>query len=370
MALVIREFETMVDDTLQRIVDANIGITNVLPGSVIRTIVEAILAETDIQNYTIEQIYRAMNIDTATDEDLDAIVSILGVVRKQATYAEGTITFGRSDVYDTDINIQYAQIVSTRQDNNTGIIHEFIVTDSDAKLPKDQLKTAVNIRALNPGRIYLPAGSITIMSTPIIGIEYVTNEVEFSSGTDKETDEELRARAKQALAGLGKGTNAALRSALLDVDGVDDVIVMDMNRGVGTADIIAVTSEIPPSITLQNEVNDIISITKPAGIHIEVIYPTIISHDIAITLIDISGTMSAIPAAYISSAGHAIMEYCSSLSVGDTFIISQLERAIGNAISDNNIDVETTMPSANVTPASTEVIRHGTITINGVIWNE
>ena len=85
MALVIREFETMVDETLQRIVDANIGITNILPGSVIRTIIEAIMAETDIQNYTIDQIYKAMNIDTSTGSDLDALVTILGISRKQAT---------------------------------------------------------------------------------------------------------------------------------------------------------------------------------------------------------------------------------------------------------------------------------------------
>ena len=43
MALVIREFETMVDETLQRIVNANIGITNIIPGSVIRTIIESLL---------------------------------------------------------------------------------------------------------------------------------------------------------------------------------------------------------------------------------------------------------------------------------------------------------------------------------------
>lgn len=369
MALVIREFETMVDETLQRIVDANIGITNILPGSVIRTIIEAIMAETDIQNYTIDQIYKAMNIDTSTGSDLDALVTILGISRKQATYATGTVTFGRSDVYDTDITIQYAQMVSTRQDSNTGLIHEFIVTDDEAKLVAGELKTMVNIKAVNPGRIYLPTGSITIMTTPVIGIEYVTNEIEFSGGTDQETDDELRARAKQALAGLGKGTNAAIRSALLGVDGVNDAIVLDTNRGVGTADIIVVTDEIPPSTALQNKIAIAISETKAAGIHVQAIYPVIVQQDVSITLVNIADPLATISEEYINNAGNAIIAYCNSLSVGDILIISQLERAIGNAIDDADIDITTETPSANVTPASTEVMRHGTITINGVVWN-
>lgn len=365
MAFVTRDFETMVDATLQRIVNANIGITNIIPGSVIRTIIESIMAELDIQNYTIDQIYKAMNIDTATGSDLDAIVSILGVTRKQATYAEGTVVFGRSDPYDTDIAIQYAQMVSTRQNNN-GNIYEFIVIDDNAKLQAGEYSTTVNIRAMEAGSIYLPIGTITVMNTPVIGIEYVTNMVELNGGTNQETDDELRVRAKQALAGLGKGTNTALRSALLELAGVVDAIVMDTNRGIGTADIVVITDEMPPSTTLTNEIDYTISITKAAGIDVGVIYPTIKTQNISVTLVDITGV--ALSQDDINDAGNAIVQYCNSLSVGDVLIISQLERAIGNAI--NNIDIDTIVqtPSANVTPSNTEVLRCGSITINGTVW--
>lgn len=367
MALIMREFETMVDETLQRIVDANIGITNIIPGSVIRTIIESLLAEVDVQNYTIDQIYKAMNVDTATGEDLDAIVAILGVTRKQATYAEGVVTFGRSDPYDTDIAIQYAQMVSTKQNNADGSTFEFIVTEDNARLPAGELQVTVGIKAVEPGNIYLPINTITVMNTPIIGIEYVTNMTEFVGGSNQETDDELRYRAKQALAGLGKGTNTALRSALLDINGVVDAIVMDMNRGVGTADIVVITNEIPPQTALKNEIDDMISITKAAGVNIGVIYPTIKTQNIVVTITSISGV--TLSQESIDSAGNAIINYCSGLSVGDTLIISQLERAIGNAINDIDTDIVTVTPSTNVVPTSTEVIRHGNITINGVVWN-
>lgn len=362
----VREFETMVEDTLQRIIDADVGITNVFAGSVIRTIVENILAELDIQNYSIDQIYKAMNIDTATGEDLDAIVSILGVIRKSATYAEGTVVFGRSSEYATDIDIEYAEMVSTRQSNIDGSTIEFIVIDDDAKLQAGDLEVTVNIRATEPGNIYLPPNTITIMNNPIIGIEYVTNKVEIHSGLDEETDDELRDRAKQALAGLGKGTNTALRSAVMSINGVVDAIVMDINRGVGTADIVVITNEIPPSSTLKNEIDDVIRITKSAGINVEIIYPTISTQNIEITLSHISG--SVISDDDINKAGNAIIDYCGSLSIGDTLIISQLERSIGNAIDDLDVDIVTIEPANNVTSLSTQVIRNGTITINGDEW--
>lgn len=370
MALVTREFETMVDETLQRIVNANIGITNTIPGSVIRTIIESLLAETDIQNYTIEQVYKAMNIDTAEGSDLDSIVAILGVTRKPATYAEGKVIFGRSDAYNTDIAIQYAQMISTKQDNNSGKIVEFIVTDEDASLSAGELQVTVNVKATEPGIIYLPANTITIMNTPIIGIEYVTNESVFTGGTDKETDDELRARAKQALAGLGKGTTTAIRSALLEIVGVIDAIPIDISRGVGTADMIIITDEIPPSEALQNEIDYVISITKSAGIDVGVVYPTINKQDISVTLTDTSSGSSTISDEYINNACDAIIKYCDNLSVGDILIISQLERAIGNEINDIDIDVVVTKPSSNIIPSSTEVIRSGTITVNGVVLSE
>lgn len=366
MAIVTREFETMVDDTLQRIVDANAGITNIMPGSVVRTIVEALLAETDIQNYMIDEIYKAMNIDTATGEDLENIVEILGVTRKSATYAEGIVKFGRSDEYSTDIAIQYAQMVSTKQNSN-GDIYEFIVIDDDAKLVAGDLSVDVNVRATKPGRIYLPINTVTIMNTSVIGIEYVTNAVEINSGTDEETDDELRERAKQALSELGKGTSNALRSALLKLNGVNDVVILDTNRGVGTADIVMITNDIPPSTALVNQINAVINETKSAGINIEVIYPTIDTQDISVTLKNVNNI--DIPDEYINLAANAIVEYCNSLSIGDTLILSQMERLIGNAINNIDIDIITLSPSANVVPSSTQVIRNGIITINGVEWN-
>jgi hypothetical protein len=126
---------------------------------------------------------------------------------------------------------------------------------------------------------------------------------------------------------------------------------------------VVITSEIPPPASLMDEIDYAISITKSAGIDIGIIYPTIKKQNITVQITDITGAI--LPKDNIDKAVNAIINYCNNLSVGDILIISQLERAIGNAIDNVDIDVVVQVPAVNVVPSSTEVIRCGIITING-----
>ncbi|MFM2119493.1 MAG: hypothetical protein RL722_961 [Pseudomonadota bacterium] len=74
----------------------------------------------------------------------------------------------------------------------------------------------------------LGAGSLTVMPTPPRGVDGgVTNHEPTTGGSDPESDDELRDRAKHSLETAGKATLNALRFAVLDVDGVDSVEVHD-----------------------------------------------------------------------------------------------------------------------------------------------
>jgi len=72
------------------------AITDANPGSVVRTIVEAMSREIDYMYAQLEQVYEAGFIDTATGSSLDLVASILGVTRKPAEPAMGAVTFGRN----------------------------------------------------------------------------------------------------------------------------------------------------------------------------------------------------------------------------------------------------------------------------------
>jgi uncharacterized phage protein gp47/JayE len=72
------------------------GITDVNPGSVVRTIVGAASREIEYLYEQLNQVYLAGFIDTASGSALDLVVSILGVQRKPAEQASGMVTFGRN----------------------------------------------------------------------------------------------------------------------------------------------------------------------------------------------------------------------------------------------------------------------------------
>ncbi|MFC1803894.1 baseplate J/gp47 family protein [Thermoproteota archaeon] len=73
-----------------------LGLTDVNPGSVVRTIVEAVSREIDFMYAQLNYVYDAGFIDTAYGSSLDLVASILGVGRKPAEPATGMITFGRN----------------------------------------------------------------------------------------------------------------------------------------------------------------------------------------------------------------------------------------------------------------------------------
>ena len=72
------------------------GITDVNPGSVVRTIIEAVSREVSLLYEEMDQAYRSGFIDTATGRALDMVVSLLGLERTPPQSATGQVVFGRA----------------------------------------------------------------------------------------------------------------------------------------------------------------------------------------------------------------------------------------------------------------------------------
>ena len=361
----IKDFSVIVEETLQSIIDSGVGITNTSVGSVTRTIVEAILDNADAMNFYISYVYSAMGIDSATSDDLDRLVLILGVVRNKATNAIGTVTFSTGDEpYVYDIPIPYGSEISTRQLSD-GSIYTFITTDEDVVLKAGETSIDVNVMAVNTGHLYLPAGSLCIMGKSIIGISTVQNNEEINSGKDQESDEDLRSRTKEYVSTFGKCTDNALRVAVEGVNGVINCTVVDQYQGLGTSGIIVVPEILPPLQEVQDAIDVVVQDTKASGIKVFVIYPEIkhISIDLTIT--------ESVDADVVLEA---ISNYVNSLRVGQTFVIKQMERKVLNAIDLNtvendDIDITTTIPEENITCTNEEIIRVSDITVNGVKYD-
>lgn len=77
------------------------GISDVNPGSVARTVVEAIGREIEYLYAQMDQAYLSGFLDTATGEALDLVISLLGIKRKPPQPSSGYVTFGRGTEPET-----------------------------------------------------------------------------------------------------------------------------------------------------------------------------------------------------------------------------------------------------------------------------
>ncbi len=192
--------------------DANPPLTDINVGSVTRTLSEAIGVEIATVYQQINQAYLAGFIDTATGKSLDLVVSILGVTRKTAEYAQGLVTFYRDPAIQGVVTIAEGLSLST----DKGVT---FVTSELRTLQRGQVRIDVPIRATDASKGaagQVGPNTITTLAQPLAGIARMTNLEATQLGAEAETDAQLRDRARAVLRGLGKATLAALIQALFD----------------------------------------------------------------------------------------------------------------------------------------------------------
>lgn len=137
----LKNLKDMIDEVLSDIIKANVGITNVSNSSVTRTLTGALLSQLAMANAVLKALYASMDIDNATGNDLDRLVSILSVYRGSATVCTSQIDFCKSNGATRDIPIQEGTIVSSKKDNNGNIIR--FKTTQYAYLPSGSTKVTV-----------------------------------------------------------------------------------------------------------------------------------------------------------------------------------------------------------------------------------
>jgi uncharacterized phage protein gp47/JayE len=117
------------------------------------------------------------------------------------------------------------------------------------------------------GPVQAPAGTLTVIETPIFGIDSALNLLDADLGQSQETDGDLKLRRLASLQRSGASTIPGILAGLLAIDGVDTVFVFE-----NTTDIVDGEGRPPRSYEAYiqgGEVADIVPVlwgTKPAGI--------------------------------------------------------------------------------------------------------
>jgi uncharacterized phage protein gp47/JayE len=166
-------------------------------------------------------VLQSSQIKNAEGKQLDLLTGLIGVKRESATHATGSVTFSRSETAGKDYTIPSGTAVQTDSNDATKYeTQESVILaggTTSVQVPIESVATGVN---KNTG-----ANTVTIVPSPPAGIESVNNPAEITGGTNEETDESLRGRAKEGLSEGSRSSAPALIYGAKALDGVTSVSI-------------------------------------------------------------------------------------------------------------------------------------------------
>lgn len=341
---------------VQRIFGQGKKLTDLNPGSVIRTLIEAF-------SDSLEKFYEALKwtldqafVLTAEGEYLDKKVAERGITRKPATYATAKVVLGRLTPAQTDTLIPAGSLVATGPAGDKPPV--YFRTLSDAVIPAGQLTVEVVVQCTEPGLIgNVGVGQINLPASP--GFDTVYNPEPATGGTDGETDEELRQRYLAAVrTPIRGGTRFDYEFWAMTVPGVLSARCLPLNRGPGTVDVLVTTAGGIPSPELLDQVQDVLDRERPLCVDARAIAPEAVTVDVSIYLQPADGyTIEGLAPA----VREAVIAYIQQVAVGDVVRLT----GIGNAVHDvpGVLDYSIITPATNIVLEPTQMAVPGTITV-------
>ncbi len=294
-----------------------------------------------------EGIYDSRYVATAFGASLDNLAYAKQMTRNAATYATGYVTFFRSTAATQVYPIPAGTTVATA-DRSISFV---TIEDSTIEIG-DTTSQDVQIRAIAPGQEYnISASMISAISTPLLGIDAVTNAYAIAGGADQETDASFRARIRTYQA-AARGTMSALESAILAIDGVTGLNLHE--------DTSNNTVSVYVTGGADEEISAAIATTRPAGILISWSRPSAVS--VGITAVVTGSTVEITD---------AITTYLNNIEVGadvEYGAIIAVIMAAANGATISSLSMTTTTQTASalgsaITIADNEQATPGTITI-------
>ena len=138
-------------------------------------------------------------------------------------------------------------------------------------------EATVDARATVPGKAgNVAAGSITLMPTPPVNVEFVINRANMANGEDYENDDDFRERVKRALEVTSKATTGSITAAIEDLGGIPLMKEDDKVPG-----LVKLVVEGGDEVAIRRAIEE----TRGAGIKIEFSRPRHILVDVYATVI-------------------------------------------------------------------------------------
>ena len=298
----------------------------------------------------IEWITKQIFPDTAEDEYLERWCKIWNVLRKQPTFATGTITItgiNGSILYD-------GTIFKNSSDIEYKSVGDVAISGTSATVTVKSSKSGVIGNML--------AGDFVDLVSPVVGIDSRATVIEISGGNDLESNDDLRSRLLQRIQTLIRGGNEEdYVTWTLEVAGVTRAWAFENWTGIGKVGIMFVNDNATPIIpdtTFINTVKAYLETKRPLCSQLIVFPPSIVTLNLTIYL----SPADSLPLK--EAIINAIKEYLfENNRPGGTIYLSQIAEVIASV--DGEIDSKIIAPTANITLESNQIVELGTVTWQG-----
>lgn len=319
-------YQNMVADTRHRIP----ALTDFEEGSVVRSLFESFAYELALLYEQLDLVYRAGFIDTAEGPHLDRVVAVLGIKRNEPDFATGVVTFERDKGLNEELTIPIGTLVTTEEDETKEPPKKAYLTIEEGRLPAGQTSVEVRIQAEERGKqMVTEAETVIVMPRPVPGIKAIVNKkpIRFL-GRDRETDEELRQRAKQALLASGRASVTSIENALLGLPGVREVRVKEdfPEEGQAESGKFGIIEVYVDGLTNQNAplLRERIDQVRAAGVYV-VLKPAIAIHLEAVLQIEVDPRIRAEERLKLEDdVAQAVEGLVEGLDMGESLLFSQL----------------------------------------------
>ena len=247
----------------QRMLDNMTNDIDKREGSFVSNMVSPVGTEFAKYYMELDNILSIMFLEDATNEFLDKKVYDFGIYRKMGTSARGIIkvtgTNGTFIPKGSEVLSQGELVFYTL--NDTWIENE---------------EAIIEVEASNVGVDFnIIANSIDKFAKKIDGVTSVTNEEEFTEGTDTETDEELRERFFEIIRRPATSGNIYhYEQWAKEIDGINKARVKPLWNGNGTVKVIVSNDNNVVTDEIVRKCQEHINNVRPIGADVTVVTPS------------------------------------------------------------------------------------------------
>lgn len=340
MTLNIKTRDQFVEDEIAAIQAAAPNTFLFPPGSIIRAFVDGHSSTAIWLQANQQLLYNRERLASSQGEDVDSFLADFGLTRLPAVPASGEVTFSSytyntqrliavgSTVTTPDGDVSFAVIVDTENANYNPSLNAYVMSPATPSID-------VPVQATTAGTIgNVNANTITVITSPIPGVDTVTNAVAYDDGQNQQTDAQAKSYFVDYWNSLSKATKTAISYAIESYqEGVTFVLVENENYsdevqfGFFYAVVDDGSGDPPDSFIdgIRNAVEEVRGFT----IGFDIKKPIIVDADISATVV--------LPDDYsnpdlVSIITTALDNYINLIPFGSTLFYSRIAQVIYNAI--------------------------------------